>query len=69
MEALLESQGSHAMPVSKDVFLVLTESGGSYRIPNFLLPKQLHNNGNYVISLGKLTRYLGTVTSFIWRSG
>ena len=59
-EALLESQGSHATPVSKDAFLVLTELGGSYRIPSFLLPKQLHNDGNYVISLGKLTRYLGT---------
>ena len=69
MEALLELQGSHAMPVSEDVFLVLTELGGSYRIPNFLLTKQLHNNRNYVISLGKLTRYLGTETSFVWRSG
>ena len=60
-EALLESQDSHATPVTEDAFLVLTESGGSYRIPNILLPKQLHNEGNYVISLSKLTRYLGTV--------
>jgi electron-transferring-flavoprotein dehydrogenase len=60
-EALLESQGSHATPVTEDAFLVLTESGGSYRIPNALLPNQLHNDGNYVISLSKLTRYLGTI--------
>ena len=58
-EALLESQDSHATPVKEDVFLVLTESGGSYQIPNFLLPSQLHNDGNYIISLSKLTRYLG----------
>lgn len=58
-EALLESQGSHATLVSEDAFLVLTESGGSYRIPNMLLPSQLHNHGNYIISLSKLARYLG----------
>ena len=58
-EALLESQDSHATPVTEDAFLVLTESGGSYQIPNILLPSQLHNDGNYIISLSKLTRYLG----------
>jgi len=59
MEELMESQDSHATPVSEDAFLVLTESGGSYQIPNVLLPSQLHNDGNYIISLSKLTRYLG----------
>ena len=58
-EDLFESQGSHATPVSEDCFLVLTESGGSYQIPNMLLPSQLHNDGNYIISLSKLVRYLG----------
>ncbi|KAK1736521.1 electron transfer flavoprotein-ubiquinone oxidoreductase [Skeletonema marinoi] len=58
-EALFESQDSHATPVSEDAFLVLTESGGSYQIPNMLLPSQLHNDGNYIISLSKLARYLG----------
>lgn len=58
-EELLESQDSHATPVSEDAFLVLTESGGSYQIPNIFLPSQLHNHGNYIISLSKLTRYLG----------
>ena len=58
-EALLESQDSHATPVTDDAFLVLTESGGSYQIPNVFLPSQLHNHGNYIISLSKLVRYLG----------
>lgn len=58
-QALLESQDSYATPVTEDKFLILTESGGSYQIPNVFLPSQLHNHGNYIISLSKLTRYLG----------
>ena len=56
---LLEQQSSHATPVKKDEFLLLTKDS-SYEIPGFLLPKQLHNDGNYVISLRQLCRYLGT---------
>ena len=57
---LLETVGSHATPVSKDQFQILTESGGSYTIPNLLLPPQLNNHGNYVISLSQLCRWLAT---------
>src|SRR3989441_5418170 len=45
-------------PVSEDRFLFLTESG-SLRTPDFLLPACFKNHGNYVISLGNLTRWLG----------
>jgi len=45
-------------PVSEDRFLFLTESG-SFRTPDFLLPACFKNYGNYVISLGNLTRWLG----------
>ncbi|KAL3802320.1 hypothetical protein HJC23_007145 [Cyclotella cryptica] len=58
-QALLESQDSYATPVTEDKFVVLTENGGSYHIPNVFLPSQLHNEGNFIISLSKLTRYLG----------
>jgi len=44
--------------VSSDSFLVLTENG-SLTLPNFLLPSELHNDGNYVISLSQLVRWLG----------
>ncbi|CAM9118633.1 unnamed protein product [Chrysoparadoxa australica] len=44
--------------VESDTFSFLTEKG-SYNIPNFVLPKQLHNDGNYVISLGQLSVWLG----------
>ena len=55
---LFEAVGSHATPVADDQFLVLTESGGSYTIPNLLLPPQLDNHGNYIISLSQLCRWL-----------
>jgi electron-transferring-flavoprotein dehydrogenase len=45
-------------PVSDDVFLFLTETK-SFELPQMLLPPMLHNEGNYIISLGKLVRWLG----------
>ena len=44
-------------PVMKDVFLFLGRSS-TIKLPNFLLPPQMHNKGNYVISLGNLCRWL-----------
>ncbi|KDO29821.1 hypothetical protein SPRG_04927 [Saprolegnia parasitica CBS 223.65] len=46
-------------PVTTDSFLIISKEK-SIQLPNFLLPPQVHNEGNYVISLGKLTRWLGT---------
>ncbi|MDP6474292.1 MAG: electron transfer flavoprotein-ubiquinone oxidoreductase [Alphaproteobacteria bacterium] len=46
-------------PVKKDSFLVLSRSG-AFKLPNFLLPSQMHNKGNYIISLGNLCRWLAT---------
>lgn len=57
---LQESQGSIATPVEHDQFSILTESGRSLTIPNILLPKQLHNHGNYILSLSQLCRWLAT---------
>jgi len=45
-------------PVCEDRFLILNETGG-WRIPNGLLPSCLHNEGNYVVSLGNVCRWLG----------
>jgi electron-transferring-flavoprotein dehydrogenase len=45
-------------PVSEDRFFILSEDG-ALKIPNSLLPKCFHNEGNYVISLGNLCRWLG----------
>jgi electron-transferring-flavoprotein dehydrogenase len=43
-------------PATDDRFLFLTERG-SHRLPT---PPQMHNHGNYIISLGNLCRWLAT---------
>jgi electron-transferring-flavoprotein dehydrogenase len=45
-------------PVSTDQFLFLTDQS-SYRVPNWILPECFKNEGNYIISLAHLTRWLG----------
>ncbi|WP_020591057.1 electron transfer flavoprotein-ubiquinone oxidoreductase [Kiloniella laminariae] len=45
-------------PVSDEKFLLLSEKG-SIKFPVSLLPAEMHNDGNYVISLGNLCRWLG----------
>jgi electron-transferring-flavoprotein dehydrogenase len=45
-------------PVTEDRFLFLT-AGSSLRTPNFLLPACFRNHGNFVVSLGNVTRWLG----------
>ena len=42
-------------PATEDRFLFLTASG-AWRLPT---PPQMHNEGNYIISLGNLCRWLG----------
>jgi len=44
--------------VTEDRVLFLTETR-SYATPSFMMPKALTNHGNYVISLGNVTRWLG----------
>ena len=44
--------------VTEDRFLFLTESGAT-KTPNWMLPGCFQNHGNYVISLGAVTRWLG----------
>jgi len=44
--------------VSEDRFLFLTEKG-AVKTPNWALPDNFKNHGNYVISLANVTRWLG----------
>ena len=44
-------------PVTDDSFLFLTRDGAT-KTPPALLPECFHNKGNYVISLGSVTRWL-----------
>lgn len=45
-------------PVTKDRFLYLG-AAGDIALPNFLMPPLMNNHGNYIGSLGDLTRWLG----------
>ena len=47
-------------PVTEDRFLFLTNEQKSIRFPNALLPDTLHNEGNYIVSLGNVARWLAT---------
>lgn len=46
--------------VVQDEFYMLGEAGG-IKIPNILMPPLMNNHGNYVGSLGNLSRYLGQI--------
>ncbi|KNH04573.1 Electron transfer flavoprotein-ubiquinone oxidoreductase [Candidatus Burkholderia brachyanthoides] len=46
------------MEVTEDRFLFLSQ-GGATQVPNWLLPDNFKNYGNYVISLANVTRWLG----------
>ncbi|MBK4734125.1 electron transfer flavoprotein-ubiquinone oxidoreductase [Noviherbaspirillum pedocola] len=46
------------VPVSEDRFLFLTETKAR-KTPGWMLPACFQNHGNYVISLGNVTRWLG----------
>jgi electron-transferring-flavoprotein dehydrogenase len=44
-------------PVTHDEFHLYT-AVDSFRIPGFLLPKEQHNHGNYIVSMGMVCRWL-----------
>ena len=48
-----------SQPVTADEVLFLSETGAT-KTPDFLVPDCFHNEGNYVISLGNVTRWLAT---------
>lgn len=43
--------------VTDDAFLLMSEAGAT-RVPNVLLPPCFENHGNYIVSLGEVTRWL-----------
>ena len=45
-------------PVAKDDLYWLTNNKKSIKIPSWLMPKSLHNKGNYIISLGELCQWI-----------
>jgi electron-transferring-flavoprotein dehydrogenase len=61
LNQLLPNWKELGAPVTQDVtsdrFLYLGPSG-EMRIPNFVMPPLMNNHGNYIVSLGDLTRWL-----------
>lgn len=46
-------------PVTRDDIFLLKSETGATKLPNGLVPKNMHNEGNYIISLGNLCRWMG----------
>jgi electron-transferring-flavoprotein dehydrogenase len=46
------------VPVTEDKFLFLSKSGAR-QVPNWALPDNFKNHGNYIVSLANVTRWLG----------
>jgi electron-transferring-flavoprotein dehydrogenase len=45
-------------PVKRDDIYLLKNAKKASKLPNMLVPKTMHNEGNYIISLGNLCRWL-----------
>ena len=45
--------------VARDDVYFFLSAEGALKMPNLFVPKTMHNEGNYIISLGKLCRWLG----------
>jgi electron-transferring-flavoprotein dehydrogenase len=45
-------------PVKRDDIYLLKNAAAATKIPDFAVPKTMHNEGNYIISLGNLCRWL-----------
>ncbi len=44
--------------VTGDNFFFYTSGTGAIKLPNFLIPKPTHNEGNYIVSMGNVCRWL-----------
>lgn len=44
--------------VTEDTFFFYTSGSSATKLPNFLIPKPTHNEGNYIVSMGNVCRWL-----------
>ncbi len=47
------------VPVKEDEVYFFTSETKSSKVPHFGIPKPMHNDGNYIVSLGNVCRWLG----------
>jgi len=45
-------------PVTEDQIFLLKNAQSATKVPNFFVPKPMHNEGNYIASVGNLCRWL-----------
>ena len=45
-------------PVDRDLVYFLTSDKSALRVPNAFVPSSMHNQGNYIVSLGNVCRWL-----------
>ena len=45
-------------PVKEDKFFFYTSAKGAIKLPNFFIPKPTHNDGNYIVSMGNVCRWM-----------
>ena len=45
--------------VTEDKFFFYTNDSSAIKLPNFFIPKPTHNEGNYIVSMGNVCRWLG----------
>ena len=45
--------------VKEDKIYLMRSAENAIKVPNFAVPKTMHNEGNYIISLGNFCRWLG----------
>ena len=44
--------------VKEDKFFFYTSGTGAIKLPNFFIPKPTHNDGNYIVSMGNVCRWM-----------
>ena len=45
--------------VKEDKFFFYTSGSSAIKLPNFFIPKPTHNEGNYIVSMGNVCRWMG----------
>ncbi|WP_340679753.1 electron transfer flavoprotein-ubiquinone oxidoreductase [Paraglaciecola sp.] len=47
-------------PVTEDHIYLLKDDKKATKLPNLIVPKTMHNHGNYIVSMGNICRWLAT---------
>jgi electron-transferring-flavoprotein dehydrogenase len=51
-------QAPVGVPVTEDEIYFFKDEKAALKLPNWIVPKTMHNHGNYILSLGNLCRWL-----------